>query len=282
MIMALLQDDAWPRTRRAGRPHGRVDQGVSEETTTGVHRLYQMAEGGELLFPAINVNDSVTKSQVRQPLRLPRVAGRRHQARHRRDDRRQGRAWSAATATSARAAPQSLRGLGARVWVTEIDPICALQAAMEGYRVVTMEDALAEADIFVTTTGNRDIITAEHMAADEGPGDRLQHRPLRQRDRGRQRWTSSTSGKRHQAAGRPDHLPGRPPHHPAGRGPPGEPRLRHRPPELRHVQLLHQPGAGADRAVDQDARTTRSGSTSCRRSSTKRSPGCTSTRSASS
>ena len=105
-------------------------------------------------FPAINVNDSVTKSQVRQPLRLPRVAGGRHQARHRRDDRRQGRAWSPATATWARARPRRCARCQAQVWVTEIDPICALQAAMEGYRVVTMDYAADKADIFVTATGN--------------------------------------------------------------------------------------------------------------------------------
>ena len=89
---------------------GKEIRGVTEETTTGVHRLYQMAKDKRLLFPAINVNDSVTKSQVRQHLRLPRVAGGRHQARHRRDDRRQGRAWSPATATWARAAPRRCAG----------------------------------------------------------------------------------------------------------------------------------------------------------------------------
>ncbi len=103
--------------------------------------------------------------QVRQSVRLPRIAGRRHQARHRRDDRRQSRRGRAAMATWARAAPRRLRALRAQVWVTEIDPICALQAAMEGYRVVTMEEAADKADIFVTATGNYHVITREHMDA---------------------------------------------------------------------------------------------------------------------
>ena len=129
---------------------------------------------------------------------------------------------------------QALRALSAQVWVTEIDPINALQAAMEGYRVVTMEYAADKADIFVTTTGNKDVITLRAHGEDEGPGDRLQHRPLRQRDRRRVAREEVRVG-RDQAAGRPRDLPGRQAHHPAGQGPPGEPGLRHRPPELRDV-----------------------------------------------
>jgi adenosylhomocysteinase len=102
--------------------------------------------------------------QVRQPLRLPRIAGGRHQARHRRDDRRQGRR-GAGYGDVGKGSAQALRALSAQVWVTEIDPICALQAAMEGYRVVTMEYAASLADIFVTTTGNFHVITHDHMAA---------------------------------------------------------------------------------------------------------------------
>ena len=128
---------------------------------------------------------------------------------------------------------QALRALSAQVWVTEIDPINALQAAMEGYRVVTMDYAADKADIFVTTTGNKDVITHDHMAEDEGPGHRLQHRPLRQRDR--RRLAREVRVGRDQAAGRPRDLPGRQAHHPAGQGPPGEPGLRHRPPQLRDV-----------------------------------------------
>ena len=104
------------------------------------------------------------QEQVRQPLRLPRIAGRRHQAGDRHHDRRQGGRRSPATATSAKGCAQAMRGLGARVIVTEIDPIIALQAAMEGYEVTTMEEAVEEGDIFVTTTGCRDIITGKHMS----------------------------------------------------------------------------------------------------------------------
>ena len=137
--------------------------GVSEETTTGVHRLYQMAKEGALLFPAINVNDSVTKSK------FDNVYGCRHSV-------IDGLNRATDVMISAKLAvicgfgevgkgcSQALRGQGARVVVTEIDPICALQAAMEGYEVVRLEDVVETADIFVTTTGNFNIITAEHMA----------------------------------------------------------------------------------------------------------------------
>ena len=138
--------------------------GVTEETTTGVHRLKEMSAKGSLMFRAINVNDSVTKVQVRQPVRLPRVAGGRHQARHRRDDRRQGRRGRRLRRRGQGLA-QAARPVGAQVWVTEIDPICALQAAMEGYRVVTMEYAADKADIFVTTTGNATSSPHDHMEA---------------------------------------------------------------------------------------------------------------------
>jgi adenosylhomocysteinase len=138
-------------------------KGVSEETTTGVHRLYQMMERGELLFPAINVNDSVTKSKFDNTYGC-----------------RESLADGIKRATDVMIAgkvvvvcgygdvgkgcARSMRGYGARVVVTEIDPICALQAAMEGFEVKTVEDALTEGNIYVTTTGNKDIITAEHMA----------------------------------------------------------------------------------------------------------------------
>src|SRR4029079_8549205 len=138
-------------------------KGVTEETTTGVHRLYQMFERGELAFPAINVNDSVTKSKFdnlygcRESLvdALKRatdvmVAGKI--------------AVVCGYGDVGKGSTQALRNLSAQVWVTEIDPICALQAAMEGYRVVTMEEACDKADIFVTATGNYHVITHEHMA----------------------------------------------------------------------------------------------------------------------
>lgn len=137
-------------------------KGVSEETTTGVHRLYQMMEKGELLFPAINVNDSVTKSK------FDNLYGCRESLA---DGIKRGTDVMVAGKTVVvcgygdvgKGCAQSMRGFGARVLVTEIDPICALQAAMEGYEVTTVEDTLAEGDIFVTATGNRDVITVEHM-----------------------------------------------------------------------------------------------------------------------
>jgi adenosylhomocysteinase len=142
---------------------GQGIKGVTEETTTGVHRLYQMFEAGSLLFPAINVNDSTTKSK------FDNLYGCRHSlidGINRATDVMIGgkTALVAGYGDVGKGCAQSLRGQGARVVVTEIDPICALQAAMEGYQVVRLEDVLDTADIFITTTGNKDIITAEHMS----------------------------------------------------------------------------------------------------------------------
>ena len=139
-------------------------KGVSEETTTGVHRLYQTAKDGKLPFPAINVNDSVTKSK------FDNLYGCKESLvdaiRRATDVMLAGKvACVAGFGDVGKGSAASLRNGGARVLVTEIDPICALQAAMEGYEVVTMEDAVSRADIFVTATGNKDVITAEHMAA---------------------------------------------------------------------------------------------------------------------
>ena len=138
--------------------------GVTEETTTGVKRLYQMEKSGDLPFPAINVNDSATKSKFdnlygcRESLvdSIKRatdvmVAGKL--------------AVVLGYGDVGKGSAQSLRGLGATVWITEVDPICALQAAMEGYRVVTMDEAASQADIFVTATGNYQVINHDHMAA---------------------------------------------------------------------------------------------------------------------
>ena len=139
-------------------------QGVTEETTTGVKRLYQMQEQGELPFPAINVNDSVTKSKFDNlyGCRESLVDGIKRAT----DVMVAGKiALVAGYGDVGKGCAQSLRGLGATVWVTEIDPICALQAAMEGYRVVTMEHAADKANIFVTATGNYHVITHDHMAA---------------------------------------------------------------------------------------------------------------------
>ena len=139
-------------------------QGVTEETTTGVHRLYQMEERGELPFPAINVNDSVTKSKFDNlyGCRESLVDGIKRAT----DVMIAGKiSVVIGYGDVGKGCAQSLRGLGCTVWVTEIDPICALQAAMEGYRVVTMEEAANSADIFVTATGNYHVIGHDHMAA---------------------------------------------------------------------------------------------------------------------
>ncbi len=138
-------------------------KGVTEETTTGVHRLYQLAEAGELIFPAINVNDSVTKSK------FDNKYGCRHSlvdGLNRATDVLIGGkvAVVAGFGDVGKGCADSLAGQGARVIVTEIDPICALQAAMEGYQVARLEDVVGQADIFVTTTGCYDVITADHMA----------------------------------------------------------------------------------------------------------------------
>ncbi len=137
--------------------------GVSEETTTGVHRLYQRAAAGKLLFPAINVNDSVTKSKFDNVYgcRESLVDGIKRAT----DVMIAGKtALVCGYGDVGKGCVQALKGLGATILVSEIDPICALQAAMEGYRVVRVEDALNSADIYVTTTGNCDVITLDHMA----------------------------------------------------------------------------------------------------------------------
>ncbi|MCA9592139.1 MAG: adenosylhomocysteinase [Myxococcales bacterium] len=137
--------------------------GVSEETTTGVHRLYQMQEKGELLIPAINVNDSVTKSKFDNVYgcRESLVDGIKRAT----DVMIAGKtAVVCGFGDVGKGSAQALHGHHAQVWVTEIDPICALQACMAGFKVATVEDALPHADIYVTTTGNKDIITIEHMA----------------------------------------------------------------------------------------------------------------------
>ncbi|MCE1198012.1 MAG: adenosylhomocysteinase [Marinilabiliales bacterium] len=138
-------------------------KGVSEETTTGVHRLYQMMERGELLFPAINVNDSVTKSK------FDNLYGCRESLadgiKRATDVMVAGKVvLICGYGDVGKGCARSLRGYGARVIVTEIDPICALQAAMEGFQVTTLEEVVGECNIFVTTTGNKDIITAEHLS----------------------------------------------------------------------------------------------------------------------
>jgi adenosylhomocysteinase len=137
--------------------------GVSEETTTGVHRLYEMERAGTLLFPAINVNDSVTKSK------FDNIYGCRHSVidglNRATDVMLSGKvAVVFGYGEVGKGCAQALKGQGARVIITEIDPICALQAAMEGFEVKTIEDVVGTADVFITATGNRDVITAEHMS----------------------------------------------------------------------------------------------------------------------
>ena len=152
----LSVDKTWYSTRLA------AVKGVTEETTTGVHRLYQMHERGELKFPAINVNDSVTKSKFDNlyGCRESLVDGIKRAT----DVMIAGKvAVIIGYGDVGKGCAQAMRALSAQVWVTEIDPICALQAAMEGYRVVTMEYACEHGDIFVTTTGNYHVITHDHM-----------------------------------------------------------------------------------------------------------------------
>ncbi|ULX52903.1 adenosylhomocysteinase [Cupriavidus taiwanensis] len=153
----LARDPSWYSRNLA------AIRGVTEETTTGVHRLYQMAQKGELRFPAINVNDSVTKSKFDNlyGCRESLVDGIKRAT----DVMIAGKiAVVAGYGDVGKGSAQALRALSAQVWVTEIDPICALQAAMEGYRVVTMDYAAEHGDIFVTCTGNYHVITHEHMA----------------------------------------------------------------------------------------------------------------------
>ncbi|MFA5488895.1 MAG: adenosylhomocysteinase [Candidimonas sp.] len=152
----LKQDPTWYSTRLA-----RI-KGVTEETTTGVHRLYQMSKKGELAFPAINVNDSVTKSKFDNlyGCRESLVDGIKRAT----DVMVAGKtAVVCGFGDVGKGCAQALAALRAQVWVTEIDPICALQASMEGYRVVTLDEAADKADIFVTATGNYHVITREHM-----------------------------------------------------------------------------------------------------------------------
>ncbi|HEX8848678.1 MAG TPA: adenosylhomocysteinase [Gemmatimonadaceae bacterium] len=162
VILDLLRQEAERNPGRWTKVAASI-KGVTEETTTGVHRLYEMMKAGTLLFPAINVNDSVTKSK------FDNIYGCRHSVidgLNRATDVMLAGKLSVVFGYGevGKGCAQALRGQGARVVVTEIDPICALQAAMEGFTVATIEDVLSTADIFITATGNFNIITAEHMA----------------------------------------------------------------------------------------------------------------------
>ena len=162
VILDLLRRELERDPRRWTRVAEGI-KGVSEETTTGVHRLYEMMRAGTLLFPAINVNDSVTKSK------FDNIYGCRHSVvdgLNRATDVMIGGKVAVVCGFGevGKGCAQALRGQGARVIVTEIDPICALQAAMEGYQVTTLDDVVETADIFISATGNRDVITVDHMA----------------------------------------------------------------------------------------------------------------------
>ena len=252
-------------------------RGVSEETTTGVMRLYQLQQKGELPFPAINVNDSVTKSKFdnKYGTRESLVDAIRRGT----DVMLAGKvAIVCGYGDVGKGSAQSLRGAGARVLVTEVDPICALQAAMDGYEVVTLDDAAHRADIVVTATGNKDVVTVDDMrdlkdmaiVCNIGHFDNeIQVAGLRNF-----KWTNVKPqvdivelqpGKRIVLL---------------SRRPPGQPRQRHRPPELRDVGVVLQPDAGADRAVDQRQEPRERRCTCCPSISTRRSPNCTSPSSA--
>ncbi|MGM0476032.1 MAG: adenosylhomocysteinase [Pseudomonadota bacterium] len=163
----MILDDGGDLTAMMGQDYPDLMKdvkGISEETTTGVHRLYEMAKKGELTVPAINVNDSVTKSK------FDNLYGCRESLvdsiKRATDVMVAGKiAVVAGFGDVGKGSAQSLLGLGAQVWVTEVDPICALQAAMDGYKVVTMEEAVPHGDIFVTATGNYNVITHDHMKA---------------------------------------------------------------------------------------------------------------------
>ena len=225
-------------------------KGLSEETTTGVHRLWEMVKAGKLLVPAINVNDSVTKSK------FDNLYGCRESLvdaiRRGTDVMLAGKvAVVAGFGDVGKGSAASLRQGGCRVLVTEVDPICALQAAMEGYEVVTMETAAPRGDIFVTATGNVDVITIDHMRA-------MKHRaivcnigPLRQRDP--DRIAAQLHVGQREAAGRRGRVPGRQAPDRIERRPPGEPGQCDGAPLLRDERLVHQPGAGAARAVARPA-----------------------------
>ncbi|HLU45084.1 MAG TPA: adenosylhomocysteinase [Natronosporangium sp.] len=163
VVLELLHRSLAEDNRRWTRMAAGI-RGVTEETTTGVHRLYEMQKAGTLLFPAINVNDSVTKSK------FDNKYGCRHSlidGINRATDVLIGGKVAVVCGYGdvGKGCAESLRGQGARVIVTEIDPICALQAVMDGYQVTTLEEVVSTADIFITATGNKDVITAEHMAA---------------------------------------------------------------------------------------------------------------------
>ena len=242
----------WPRTTAAldadRRRRSRASPRRPPPACTGCTRCSRPAT---LLFPAINVNDSVTKSK------FDNKYGCRHSlidGINRATDVLIGGKVAVVCGYGdvGKGCAESLRGQGARVIVTEIDPICALQAAMDGYQVATLDDVVETADIFVTATGNYNVITAEHMA-------RMKHQAIvgnighfdNEIDMAGLAKTPGRRADQHQAAGGRVAVRRRPLDHRAVRGPAAEPGQRHRAPELRDVEQLHQPDDRADRAVHQ-------------------------------
>ena len=246
LLQASLAEDAGKWTAIAADIRG-----VTEETTTGVHRLYQMAEAGTLLFPAINVNDSVTKSK------FDNLYGCRHSLvdgiNRAVDLMLSGKLCVVCGyGDVGKGSAESLRAQGARVVVTEIDPICALQALMEGYEVQTLDDVIGSADVVITATGNRDIVTVEQM-------QKMKHLSVvgnighfdNEIDMAGLAADAGDRAHHDQAAGRPVGLPRRPrDHRPLG-GQAAQSRQRDRAPELRDEQLVHQSDDRPDRAVHQ-------------------------------
>ena len=206
------QEDAQGQARLVFQARPSIS-GVTEETTTGVHRLYQMEKDGRLLFPAINVNDSVTKSKFDNlyGCRESLVDGISRAT----DVMMAGKVAVVAGFGDVGKGSAASCARRRRVMVTEIDPICALQAAMEGYQVVTMDEAAPQRRHLRHRDRQCRRDHARPHAADEGPRDRLQHRPLRQRDPGRR--AAELQMARGQAAGRRGRVPGRQAHHRAGR-----------------------------------------------------------------
>merc|ERR1712216_974588 len=225
-------------------------KGVSEETTTGVHKLREMVAKGELLFPAINVNDCVTKSK------FDNVYGCRHSLPDgimRATDVMIGgkRVLVCGYGDVGKGCAFAMRGSGARVIITECDPICALQACMEGFQVDTMEAVVGEIDIFVSTTGNFNIITLDHMKKMKNNAivGNIGHFDNEIDMAGLEGF--GYQGGEYQAPGGSLRIPGWPRHHRACVWAPVEPWLCHRPPVVRDVMLVHEPGPCSDRSYEQ-------------------------------
>ncbi len=265
-IKAKLKiDPKWYSTRLA------KIKGVTEETTTGVKRLYQMAKDGQLAFPGVQRQRLGHQVEVRQSVRLPRIAGGCHQARHRRHDRRQGGRGVRLRRCGQGLGAGAARAVGAGVGDRDRSD---LRAAGGDGRLSRRHHGLCGRQGRHLRLGHRQLPChhARSHEAHEGSGHRVQHRPFRQRNRSG--GAPAIHLGQHQAAGRSRDFPRRQAHHSAGRGPLGELGLRHRPSVLRDELLVRESGAGADRAVRQHQEISRSACTCCRSISTKRWRGC--------